>query len=119
MSVYLTQNPVNPGSGNTARPGDTQFKFYEKTYSTVAAQEWIYMPDTINNVMSLTVVTTGGSSAVEVTCSPPDIVEAGTAVVIDCGTGAIASTSKLITLNVVTAFRVNVASGSAKLSVMV
>ena len=113
-SVYLTRNPKQPAvSNNEAGPGP--YQFYEVTYSSGTTQDWIYTPDAGKVGINL-VNTSAGTGAVEYTCSPPSIIEAGTAAVI-AQAGVTATT--LYTPECITAFRVNRTSGSWKLSVRV
>lgn len=113
MSVYLTRNAIQPGNNNVDAPGVGPFQMYEKAYTSGTTQEWIYAPDfgSFGVVLGLT---SAGTGAIEKTCSPPSVIEAGNASVVAV-TGVTASTFYL--LEGITAFRVNMTSGAWKVSV--
>jgi hypothetical protein len=113
-SVYLTRNPKQPAVSNAESPVGP-YQFYEVTYTTGTTQDWIYTPDAGKVGIVLGLVS-AGTGAVEYTCSPPSVVEAGSASVISLA-GVTATTQ--YTPEAITAFRVNRTSGSWKVSVRV
>lgn len=115
MSRYLVRNPNNPGASNTARPGDSTFQFYEASYTTGTTQEWIYLPDAIFPI-GVTLSISSGIASLDVTDSPPDVIEAGNASTTTWPVGSV-TTSISTTLTGYTAFRVNRSSGTIKISV--
>lgn len=118
--LYLVDHNSALGS-NTANPGQSNsnwqsFHFFEKTYTTTGAQEWIYLSDA--GVFGVTIsFPVAGSGIVEMTTSPPDIAMAGQAVNVQVGTGTI-STSTTYIVQGATAIRLNIATGTqVKLSI--
>jgi len=117
MSVYLTRNPQYGGTSNTLAPTTQQnpmYEFYEKSYTSGTTQEWIYLPDGIFPI-GVTVAPSAGSGSLDVTDSPPDVIEAGSASVSTWPPGVVAAAIST-TLTGYTAFRVNRVSGTIKVS---
>ena len=118
MSVYIARNAQLPGSSNTANPSlatNPQYQFYEKSYTAGTTQEWIYLPDGVLPI-GVTLAPSAGSASIDVTDSPPDVIEAGSASVSTWGIGIVAAAVST-TLTGYTAFRVNRVSGTIKVSV--
>lgn len=118
MSVYMTRNPLQPAGSNTVNPSlatNPQYQFYEKSYTSGTTQEWIYLPEGVFPI-GVTLTPTGGTASLDVTDSPPDVVETGSAATTVWPVGII-SAAVSTTLLGYTAFRVNRVSGTPKVSV--
>jgi len=114
MSLYLTNNPSQPGSSNVDAPGASQWQFIEKSYTTNAVQEWIYAPASGN--VSVTLSFTSATGSIECTDAPPSVIETGTPVTVTWPAGVVGATTSAV-LQGFTAFRLNKATGtSVKLS---
>lgn len=118
MSVTLQREPLYPAGDNIQNPSSNAYKFYEKSYTVLCAQESIYIPDRAESAFSL--VTTGGTSFIEVTASPPSQVEAGTATWVKWSLGDVVSASAILLAPASpVAIRANITSGTCILSVSV
>jgi len=108
MARYLTRNP-NVAKSNTqvGAADNVPVQFYEGTYTATGAAEWVVLPDA--GTVGVTLSGTGAWVAtVEATDSPPDIVEAGTAVTYAWPLGTLTATTGATTLTGATAVRANV-----------
>jgi hypothetical protein len=113
-SYNLTRTP-NVRVSNTV-PGNPEdpLQYVEITYSDgiTGGRDWIYLPDAAFPV-GITVSGTGSWSAyIEGTDSPPDVVDAGSAVAYTWPLGTVSTTSST-TIVGATAIRLNIASGAA------
>lgn len=114
MSLYLTNNPLQPGAAYPDNLTASQYQFIEKTYSSGTTQEWIYAPASGN--VSVTLSFTSATGSIECTDSPPSVVETGTPVTVTWPAGVVGATTSTELIGF-TAFRVNKATGtSVKLS---
>ena len=116
-TVILSRNPGQPSPSNTLNPNGTQFQFYEKTYTTTGAQDWITIPD--RDGVSVTLSFSASTGSIECTDSPPDVITGGSPVAVTWAPGVVGATTTQSLIGF-TAFRVNVATGaSVKLSAAV
>jgi hypothetical protein len=111
MSLQLAGNTSPAGLSSTLAPSAPAWKFIEKTYTGTGAQEWIYLPDRNGQVGVTVSFPSAGAASIEVTNSPPDIIEAGNAVATTSLASVTAATS--VILSGVVAFRLNIGSGTA------
>ena len=98
----------------TPHPNQPNYQWYETTYSTSGAQEWIFTPDMEEVFVTLT--PSASTAQIEGTNSPPSVVLTGSPNVVAWSAGAVtvATNAKLEGF---TAFRVNITVGtSAKIS---
>lgn len=121
MAIFLVRNsggtngelsnaliPVVPNKDNT-------YQWYEATYTTAGAQEWIYVPDMAP--VSVTLTPSASTAQIEATDSPPSVVKAGTAATVAWTAGPVTAATTAL-LQGFTAFRVNITVGTtAKISV--
>lgn len=108
--VSLTRNALMPYGSNTAEPGQKEYRFYEVTYTATGVQDWIKIPDF--DGVSVTLSPSASTASIEVTDSPPDIIDAGTAAAVTWSPGVV-SVATTATLQGFSAFRVNVATGAS------
>ena len=116
--VYLTRNPQAPAVSNLIPQGvGAMYQWYTTEYSTTGAQEAFMMPD-----MGKVGVTISGTynADVEVTCSPPSRVVAGSGDVwVKPTSPGTVSAATHFTLEGITAFRLKMNSGTAIIEVRV
>ena len=121
----MTRTPnVNKSNTAAGAPGNIlpnpnePVQYYEQSYITTGAQEWIYLPDA--GSVSITLSGSGSWVAtVEATDSPPDVVLAGNAVTVAWINGTQTATTSSALLTGATAVRANVTTvgTSVKISV--
>ena len=117
MSVYLTRNPLQGAASNTAAPNGSEFRWYEKTYTSGTTQEWIFIPDF--DGVSVTLTPSASTASLDLTDSPPDVVQTGSPATVTWTPGVVAAATTAL-LQGFTAFRVNIATGaSVKISARV
>lgn len=119
MSVYLRREFSNIAQNSNTISGSIPngpFKYYEVSYSAGSTQDWIYLPDVGTISVSLGLTSGAGVCTIETTDSPPDIIEAGTALAISSTLGSL-SADTTFNLTGFSAFRINRSSGTIKLSV--
>lgn len=112
----MTRNPPEPGCSNTLNPLASQFKFYENSYATGVAQESIYMPDFEGCSVTIS-FPAAGTASLEVTDSPPDIIDAGNGVWFTHASFSAISATTSAFVKGPTAIRVSRASGTVKIGV--
>jgi hypothetical protein len=115
MSVYLRREYTNLAQNSNTISGavsGSPWKYYQATYTTNATQEWIYLPDGTDVVGVSLSFAGGGTASIDVTDSPPDLVEAGTAVAITWPLGSL-TVNTSTTLQGYTAFRVVKTAGTS------
>jgi hypothetical protein len=116
--IYMTRNPPEPGCSNTLNPQASQFKFYENSYAAGTTQESIYLPDFEGGSVTLS-FPVAGTASVEVSDSPPDVIDAGNGIWIASASFSSISATVTSFIKGATALRVNRASGTIKISVRV
>ena len=92
-----------------------RYKYYTVPYASGATQEAIYLPD-VNGVDVTLSFDSAGSASVESTDSPPDLIEAGTAVWVAWPSGSV-SVSTTAFVRGPLAIRVNRSSGTPRITV--
>jgi hypothetical protein len=118
MAAFLLRNSGG-GNGelsNVLQPHAAQpnYQWYETTYTTAGAQEWVYCPDI--NPISVTLTPSGSTAQIEATDSPPSVVASGSPNVVTWSAGPVTAATTAL-LQGFTAFRVNITVGTnAKLS---
>jgi len=97
--IRLVRNVASYGNSNTlvdasadANLANVNYQFFEKSYTATGAQEWIYLPDA-NAVGVMVTIASTGTCQVDVTMSPPDVVDGGTAVTLPWATGSITASA--------------------------
>lgn len=117
-TVYMTRNPPYAGASNTLNPEATQFKFFEESYASGTTQKSIYMPDMDGASVTLS-LPVAGACTLEVTDSPPDVIEAGSGVWVTATAFSAVTASTSSVVMGATAIRANRTSGTVKISVRV
>lgn len=115
MSIFMTRNALEPGDNNIDNPQANQFRFYEATYTTTGAKDWIYLPDAEECGVQLGLVA-AGTGTVEFTCSAKPTIEAGNAITTKWAPGDVTA-SAFSAVSGVTAVRANLTSGQWKIAV--
>ncbi len=115
MAVYMTRNPHYPGAEN-GQNLIGPWRYYQNGYSSTGAQEAIFLPD----VGKIGVQLSGTFNCdVEVSCSPPSKILAGSGDVWFKPTSpGTVSAATVFSLEAVTAFRLKMNSGSVLLEVI-
>lgn len=119
--INLSKNVLQPQTSNTVAPqvgaGAGPWQWYETTYTTTGAKDWITIPDASG--VSVTLSFSSSTASIEATDSPPDTLAAGSPVTVTWPAGVVGTTTSAQLVGF-TAFRVNVATGtSVKLSARV
>ena len=96
--------------------GDARVYEFAATYADAGTKEEIMVPPAVDKVMLTLLPEGGGTSKVQTTTSPEAHVRAGTAIWVDHPDGAVGTVLQ-DTLDPVTAFRVVVVGGTAKIAV--
>lgn len=115
MSILMTRNALEPQDNNITNPVAPQFRFYEQSYTTTGAQEWIFLPDAEECGVQLGLLT-AGTATVEITCSPKPTVDTGTPITSKWTPGDVTA-SAFSSLTGVVAIRANITSGTWKIAV--
>lgn len=117
MAIYLTRNPLQGQESNTKAPNGSEFRWYEKTYTLGTTQEWIFIPDF--DGVSVTLTPSASTASIDLTDSPPDVVQTGSPATVAWTPGTVGSATTAL-LQGFTAFRVNIVTGaSVKISARV
>ena len=118
---YMTRTPDGQRSSNTVVPSTSSMppvQYYEQTYTTTGAQEWIFLPDA--GTVGVTLSGAGAWVAtIEATDSPPDVVLSGGAVAIGWPQGVQTATNAGSALTGATAVRANVTTVGTNVKITV
>lgn len=115
--IYMTRTPQNPGNSNTVAPypGTGPWQYYSVTYSSGTNQTPVYFPDV--NGCSVNLAISSGTAKIQLTNSPPDRIEAGTANWVDWAAGSVTASTVPTIIAGPSAIRVVLSSGSVTLEV--